>query len=74
MVYSISKSGGKKPMSAQTMFESTEYKYGFVTSVETEAFPKGLSEEIITKLSHIKEEPEWLLDFRLKAYRKLHRG
>ncbi len=55
---------------AQTAFERTEYKYGFTTSVETEAFPKGLSEEIITKLSQIKNEPAWMLDFRLKAFRK----
>jgi len=46
-----------------------EYKYGFVTDIETEEFPKGLSEDIIRLLSHKKNEPEWLLEFRLKAYR-----
>jgi Fe-S cluster assembly protein SufB len=46
-----------------------DYKYGFVTDIETEEFPKGLSEEIIRLLSAKKNEPEWLLDFRLKAYR-----
>ena len=45
------------------------YKYGFVTDIESEEFPKGLSEEIITLLSTKKNEPQWLLDYRLKAYR-----
>ncbi len=46
-----------------------EYKYGFYSNVEVEEFPKGLSEEIITLLSQEKKkEPQWLLDFRLKAY------
>jgi Fe-S cluster assembly protein SufB len=44
------------------------YKYGFVTDIETEAFPKGLSEEIVRLISEKKNEPQWLLDFRLKAY------
>ena len=51
-------------------FASTEYKYGFVTEVETESFPKGLSVEIIQALSKKRDEPEWLLDFRLKAYKR----
>ncbi|OUO97339.1 Fe-S cluster assembly protein SufB [Barnesiella sp. An22] len=45
-----------------------EYKYGFVTDIETDIIPKGLSEEIIRHISQKKGEPEWLLDFRLKAY------
>jgi Fe-S cluster assembly protein SufB len=45
------------------------YKYGFVSDIESEEFPKGLSEEIITLLSQKKNEPEWLLEYRLKAYR-----
>lgn len=47
-----------------------EYKYGFVTDVETETIPKGLNEEVIRTISAKKEEPEWLLEFRLQAYRK----
>ncbi len=47
----------------------SEYKYGFVTDIETETFPKGLNEKIIRKISSIKKEPEFLLEFRLKAYR-----
>lgn len=45
------------------------YKYGFVTEIESEEFPKGLSEEIIRLISQKKNEPDWLLDYRLKAYR-----
>ncbi len=48
---------------------SGEYKYGFVTDIETDQAPKGLSEDIIRLISHKKNEPEWLLEFRLKAYR-----
>ncbi|MEX2573876.1 MAG: Fe-S cluster assembly protein SufB [Balneolaceae bacterium] len=46
-----------------------EYKYGFSTDIEYDDFPKGLNEDIIRKLSAVKKEPEWLLEFRLKAYR-----
>ena len=47
---------------------SQEYKYGFSTDIETDSFPKGLSEEVIRKISAIKEEPEFMLEFRLKSY------
>jgi Fe-S cluster assembly protein SufB len=46
-----------------------EYKYGFVTDIEADAAPKGLNEEIVRLISRKKGEPEWLLDWRLKAYR-----
>jgi len=46
-----------------------EYKYGFVTDIEAESLPPGLDEEVIRKLSAIKKEPEWMLEWRLKAYR-----
>jgi Fe-S cluster assembly protein SufB len=46
-----------------------EYKYGFVTEIESESLPKGLNEEIILKLSAIKHEPPFMLEWRLKAYR-----
>ncbi len=49
---------------------SGDYKYGFVTDIDTDIIPKGLSEDVIRLISHKKGEPEWLLDFRLKAYRK----
>ena len=46
-----------------------EYKYGFVTDVDTHVIPKGLNEDVVRLISRLKGEPEWLLDFRLKAYR-----
>src|SRR5262245_59324630 len=46
-----------------------EYKYGFVTDVEQDAAPRGLSEDIVRLISAKKQEPEWLLEWRLKAYR-----
>ena len=46
-----------------------EYKYGFETAVEAETFAPGLDEQVIRRLSAIKEEPEWMLEFRLKSYR-----
>ena len=49
---------------------SKQYKEGFVTDVEQEYVPKGLSEQIIRQISSIKGEPEWLLEFRLDAFRK----
>ena len=47
-----------------------EYKEGFVTDVEQVYIPKGLNEDIIRTISSLKEEPEWLLEFRLDAFRK----
>jgi Fe-S cluster assembly protein SufB len=46
-----------------------EYKYGFVTDVETESAPRGLNEDIIRLISQKKSEPSWMLDWRLKSYR-----
>ncbi len=46
-----------------------EYKQGFVTELEVETFPPGLDEEVIAKLSKIKNEPDFMLDYRLKAFR-----
>ena len=48
---------------------NTEYKYGFVTNIESDMAPKGLSEDIVRFISAKKEEPEWMLEWRLKAYR-----
>lgn len=47
-----------------------EYKYGFTTDVDTDIIPTGLNEDVIRLISSKKNEPEWLLEFRLKAYRK----
>lgn len=49
--------------------ERSDYKYGFTSDVETETIPKGLNEEVIRLISRKKEEPEWMLESRLKAYR-----
>ncbi len=46
------------------------YKYGFVTDIETEQIPRGLSEDVIRLISAKKNEPEFMLEFRLKAYRQ----
>lgn len=51
-------------------FTSKEYKEGFVTDVEQEYVPKGLNEDIIRMISARKEEPQWMLDFRLDAFRR----
>ena len=48
---------------------SGDYKYGFVTDIDTEVIRKGLSEDIVRIISSKKNEPEWLLEFRLNAYR-----
>lgn len=46
-----------------------KYEHGFTTDVETEVIPRGLSEDVVRLISEKKGEPEWLLEFRLKAYR-----
>src|SRR5262245_19683927 len=59
------------PTSPDTIEElaTREYKYGFVTDVEAEELPPGLSEDIIRQISARKNEPAWLLEWRLKAFR-----
>lgn len=47
-----------------------QYKEGFVTDLESESFPPGLDEQVVRNLSALNDEPEWLLEFRLKAYRR----
>ena len=49
---------------------SSDYHYGFTSNIETEYFPKGINEDIIRKISQYKEEPQWLLQFRLDAFKK----
>lgn len=50
-------------------FAEQEYKYGFVSDIESDTLPPGLNEDVIRHISAKKEEPEWMLEFRLKAYR-----
>ena len=49
--------------------ESQEYAYGFYTDIESETFPKGLNEDIVRAISKKKEEPEWMTEWRLEAFR-----
>lgn len=51
------------------VIEDNQYKYGFVTDIEADQAPKGLNEEIIRFISNKKNEPEWMLNYRLKAFR-----
>lgn len=62
--------GGRKD-SGEVLREATgsEYKYGFVSDIETEKVAPGLNEDVIRYISEVKGEPQWLLDFRLEAYR-----
>lgn len=55
-------------MSFETKIKE-EYKWGFETNIEREEFPKGLNEDIVRLISKKKNEPEWLLEYRLKAYK-----
>lgn len=48
---------------------SRPYKYGFQTLIESNTFPKGLSEDVVRAISAKKGEPEWMLEFRLRSYR-----
>jgi Fe-S cluster assembly protein SufB len=50
-------------------FAEREYEHGFVTAIETDTLPRGLNEEIVRAISARKQEPDWLLEWRLKAYR-----
>ncbi|HEX8264867.1 MAG TPA: Fe-S cluster assembly protein SufB [Pyrinomonadaceae bacterium] len=55
---------------AVELLANREYKYGFVTDIESDSIPKGLSEDTVRLISQKKNEPEWMLEFRLKAFRQ----
>ena len=57
-------------MSSIELLANREYKYGFVTDIESDTIPRGLSEDTVRLISAKKNEPEWMLEFRLKAYRQ----
>jgi Fe-S cluster assembly protein SufB len=62
----------KEELSEDELLEqvtSTEYKYGFTTNIDSDTIPKGLSEDVVRIISKKKEEPNWMLEYRLKAYR-----
>jgi Fe-S cluster assembly protein SufB len=56
-------------MSTAEILSKQEYKYGFVTDIESDVIPRGLTEDTIHLISAKKNEPDWMLEFRLKAYR-----
>src|ERR1041385_5013576 len=56
-------------MSTADILANREYKYGWVTDIAAETIPRGLSEDTVRMISAKKNEPEWMLEFRLKAYR-----
>lgn len=56
-------------ISRESDLSGGEYKWGFVTDIETDLAPKGLNEDIVRLISAKKEEPAWLLDWRLRAYK-----
>ncbi|MGH9901102.1 MAG: LAGLIDADG family homing endonuclease, partial [Pyrinomonadaceae bacterium] len=56
-------------MSSIELLANKEYKYGFVTDIESDVIPKGLTEDTLRLISEKKNEPDWMLEFRLKAYR-----
>ncbi|MCP4072426.1 MAG: Fe-S cluster assembly protein SufB [Hyphomicrobiales bacterium] len=60
----------KETIEAVKEIEAEKYKYGFVTDIESEKAPRGLSEEVIRFISAKKKEPEWMLEWRLDAYRR----
>lgn len=57
-------------MSTIELLTNKEYKYGFVTDIESDMIPRGLTEDTVRLISEKKGEPEWMLEFRLKAYRQ----
>ena len=64
-------SGKKKQTEEELLNEvtSSEYKYGFTTDIESDTIPKGISEEVVRIISAKKNEPEWMLEYRLAAYK-----
>ena len=59
----------QKVISRQTGLEDSQYKWGFELDIDSDVVPKGLSEDIVRLISAKKEEPEWMLEWRLKAYK-----
>src|ERR1700687_2492204 len=56
-------------MSTAEILANREYKYGWVTDIEAETVPRGLSEDTVRLISAKKQEPDWMLEWGLKAYR-----
>jgi Fe-S cluster assembly protein SufB len=60
----------KKSNQNNNISQESDYKYGFSTDLDQELIPKGISEDVIRLISAKKNEPQWLLEFRLKGYHK----
>ncbi len=58
------------PESSVESLVNREYRYGFVTEIEADTIPRGLNEDVVRLIASKKQEPEWLVDWRLKAYRR----
>jgi Fe-S cluster assembly protein SufB len=58
-------------MSTAELLSKQEYKYGFVTDIESDVIPRGLTEDTIRLIVEKKNEPEWMLEFRLKGFPSL---
>src|SRR3546814_10491115 len=58
------------PTEIEALVQNRKYAAGFVTDIESVSVPPGLSEDVVRLISAKKGEPEWLLEFRLKAYRR----
>ena len=54
---------------SRTSAIDSDYKYGFYTDIDSDFAPKGINEDIVRLISEKKDEPEWMLDWRLRAYR-----
>lgn len=69
-IYQPEKTDRKEDLDILEQTVLNEYKYGFVTDIEADEAPKGLNEDIVRFISAKKNEPEWMLDWRLKAFRQ----
>src|ERR1700712_2184980 len=68
-VYPAKPSDEENDLSTIEKTVNSDYKYGFVTDIEADEAPMGLNEDVIRFISAKKKEPEWMLEWRLKAYR-----
>lgn len=66
----MTEEANSKTMSVDEALEKNEYKYGFTSDIDSDTLPKGLNEDVVRAISLKKKEPQFMLDFRLKAYRK----
>ncbi len=69
MIYTVKEENFDESAKVIENAANSEYKYGFTSDIDTEIVPPGLNEDVIRFISAKKDEPEWLLDFRLKAFR-----